>query len=512
MISALVTAAVALALQGTLAWYLATRFHRASIADIFWPLHHLLAGLIWLLLIPASQTLGAIFAFTLLTFWAVRLATHLSVRQVGAPEDHRYTAVRDERGESFARTSLYLIFIPQSLMAWFMSLALIPVLTVPQWSWLAYLGLAMASVGLVWQIAADLQLAAFLKHAQPTHVLSTGLWSLSRHPNYFGEWLFWLGFCVSAFSLMETLALLAFVPMVLLSYLLMRFTGVQRTETGIETRRPDYQSYQQSTPGFFPKLPGRGMINMPDGDLVLDTAKASYRLLRQRLGWWSVLLCFGFGMNLGIHETAQASEQTSNEQTWLFDVRIDGKDVGFHEFVTTQGPSGFDITARAKFRYRLLGVTLFSYDHEVREQYDADMCLVTIESETKTNNKVQRLTGMLTDDGYAMRATVGPDANTEMLVDQACLMTFAYWSPKLLTRQQLLNGQTGQIIDVAIGPVTTSDANQNPNQYFLKGDKMDITLGFGQDGQWRSLNSNLPNGRELTYHLRRGPLMAATNR
>ena len=511
MITALVTAGVALTMQGILAWYLATRFQRASIADIFWPLHHLLAGLVWLLLIPETVTLGATLAFTLLAFWAVRLATHLSVRQVGAPEDHRYTAVRDGRGDSFAQTSLYLIFIPQSLMALIMSLALIPALTVPEWSWLAFVGLAIALIGLAWQVAADLQLTAFLKHAQPTHVLSTGLWSLSRHPNYFGEWLFWLGFCVSAFSLMESLAVLAFLPMVLLTYLLMRFTGVQRTETGIENRRPDYHSYQRRTPAFFPKLPGSGMFKTPVGDLLMDTTRAGFRLLKQRFGWWSVLLCLGFGMNLGIHETAQASDQTANQQTWVFDVRIDGKDVGFHEFVTTQGPSGFDITARAKFRYRLLGVTLFSYDHEVREQYDSNMCLVTIESETKTNNTVLSLKGAATDNGYAMQTTEENEANIETVLDQACLMTFAYWSPKLLTRQQLLNGQTGQIVDVSIGPVTAADANQNPNQYFLKGDKMDITLGFGQGGQWRSLDSKLPNGRKLTYHLRRSPPMVATN-
>jgi len=498
VISTVVIAAVALGLQGSLAWYVATRYHRASIADIFWPLHHLLAGLIWLLLIPETLTLGAIFAFTLLTLWAARLATYLSIRQVGAPEDHRYTAVREGRGDAFASTSLYLIFIPQSLMAWAMSLVLIPVMAAPQWSWLGYLGLLIAGVGLIWQIAADLQLTAFLKGAEPTQVLDTGLWSLSRHPNYFGEWVFWLGYCVSAFSLLETMALIAFLPMVLLSYQLMRFTGVQRTETGIENRRPAYQNYQQRTPAFFPKLP-LGGFNHPQGSAVMGTLRAGYCFLRRRSGWWSVLLlCLGFGMNLGLPETAHA--QATNQQTWLFDVRIDGKDVGFHEFVTTQGPAGFDITARAKFRYRLLGVTLFSYDHEVREQYDSNMCLVKIESETKTNNTVQHLEGIVTDNGYAMQTD--RKADTKTVLDEACLMTFAYWSPKLLTRQQLLNGQTGQVVDVTIGPVSTAGPNEDLNRYFLKGEKMNITLGFSQDGLWRSLNSKLPNGRELTYHLR----------
>lgn len=510
MISALFIATLALILQGLLAWYLSTRFHRASIADIFWPLHHLLAALIWLLLLTENLSLGTLLAFTVLTVWATRLATHLCTRQLGAPEDHRYTSVRAGRSESFARTSLYLIFFPQSLMAWFMSLVLIPAMTATQWPWLAYLGLIIAGLGLVYQIGADLQLTAFLKHAQSTQVLDTGLWSLSRHPNYFGEWVFWLGFCVTAFSLMESFAIAAFLPMALLSYLLMRFTGVQRTEAGMTTRRPAYDNYQQRTPAFFPKLPGSGIRIKPYANEIRDTVQAGYRFLGQRLGWWSVLLCLGFSLNLGIHETAQANDKAKDEaisqQTWRFDVRIDGKDVGFHEFVTTQRPSGFDITARARFRYRLLGVTLFSYDHRVREQYDSDMCLLSIESETTTNNKVQRVKGTVTNAGFAMLT------DTQTVLDQACLMTFAYWSPKLLTQQRLLNGQTGQIVDVNIGPVTAASPTEYPNRYFLKGEKMDITLGFGKDGLWRSLNSELPNGRKLTYHLRRDPLTAPTSR
>jgi steroid 5-alpha reductase family enzyme len=500
MSGALVLAAVAVILQGTLAWYLAWQFRRASIADIFWPLHHLLAALIWLLVIPVTLTTEALLTFTLVSLWAVRLATHLSVRQVGAPEDHRYTALRSGQDANFDQRSLYVIFIPQALMAWFMSLALIPVLSAAQWSWLAYLGLGVAVAGLVWEVIADLQLTAFLKHSQTHQVMNLGLWSLSRHPNYFGEWLFWLGICLSAFSLMETASMAAALPMVLLTYLLLRFTGVKRTEDGMSRRRPDYEAYRQATPGFFPKLPGSRPVNAPDLSALLGTLGASYRHLVQRLGWWSILLCLGVGISADFQRPAYA--QLDNQQRWFFDVRIDGKDVGFHEFVASRSASGYEVQARAEFRYKILGVTLFSYEHQVQERYDANMCLLDIQSQTKTNATVQQLTGAAVENGYALTT------DEEVLVDQTCLMTFAYWSPTLFSRQQLLNGQTGQVMDVILDQQPVSDTEPTWTQYSLVADKIDITLGFDETGTWRSLVSKLQNGRTLTYHLRSEPTLA----
>lgn len=493
MINMLFIAACAVTLQGCLAWYLASRYRRASIADIFWPLHHLLVGFIWLLT-AESLGLGNLLAFALLALWATRLATHLCIRQVGAPEDRRYAAVRENAGAGFDGRSLYVIFVPQALMAWFMSLALLPTLTQPDWSWLAYTGITLGLVGLIWEVVADLQLTAFIKQTHSNSVMDSGLWALCRHPNYFGEWLFWLGICVTAFSLMDAFAAAAFLPMVLLSYLLMRFTGVLRTETGMHARRPGYATYQQQTPAFFPRMPRRSVLRAPESQMLFDAIRAGSRVLGQRFGRWSVLLGLMLAGSVSLPETAIA--QNAKQQSWFFDVHIDGQQVGFHEFVATQAPWGYDVTAKAQFRYKLMGVTLFSYDHEVREQYDADMCLVSIESKTKTNRKVQHLKGTASDGGYALQT----DINTR--IDQSCLMTFAYWSPKLLTQQQLLNGQTGQIVDVSIGPTQTAAATEEPNLYNLKGEKLDITLGFSASGQWRSLNSLLPNGRELTYHLR----------
>ena len=127
--------------SSVIAWRLSTRYRRASIADIFWPLHHIVSMTTMLLLLPQRINVPALLTIILILLWGFRLATHLSIRQAGAPEDARYQAIRLRIGTDFDRKSLYLIFAPQALMAWFISLMLIPALTTAQWNAWAYSGL-----------------------------------------------------------------------------------------------------------------------------------------------------------------------------------------------------------------------------------------------------------------------------------------------------------------------------------------------------------------------------------
>ena len=111
---------------------------------------------------------------------------------------------------ALARTLIEKAYILYSLlkrlMAWFISLMLFPALTTAQWNAWAFSGLMLAGAGLIWEITADLQLSAFLKQRASvdsidSRVLDRGLWSFSRHPNYFGEWVFWLGHGITAIAL-----------------------------------------------------------------------------------------------------------------------------------------------------------------------------------------------------------------------------------------------------------------------------------------------------------------------
>ena len=120
------------------------------------------------------------------------------------------------------------------------------------------------------------------------------------------------------------------------------------------------------------------------------------------------------------------------------------------------------LSSRADFEYRLLRIPLFSYSHEVRERYDENLCLEYIESSTETRKEKIALNGQRTRGGFTVNTIEGEGRQD---LDVPCLTTFAYWSPKLLTQNQLLNGQDGRLMPVTIEPIITmrpTTALENP--------------------------------------------------
>ena len=475
-------------LGSMIAWRLSYRYQCASIADIFWPLHHIVSMTTMLFVLPKSINEPELITIMLVLLWGFRLATHLSIRQAGAPEDARYRAIRSRIGADFGRKSLYLIFAPQALMAWFISLMLIPALTTAEWNAWAYSGLLLTGAGLIWEITADLQLSAFLKQrASPattdSGVLDQGLWSFSRHPNYFGEWVFWLGHAITAIALDNHFLVVALLAMGLLTFLLLLFTGVSRSEPTIIANRPDYVAYQSKVPAFFPK-PKKLWSALARN--VQKSRKAKYQI-----GWWLLPCTLPFTVLPDV-----ANAQSAPVQNWLFDVRIDEKDVGFHDFKLSKDPNGYTMDARVEFRYKVLGVTVFSYEHAVTERYDNKLCLQSISSQTKTNGKQQSLSGSAGPNGFVLAT----QPTTSIMID--CILTFAYWTPKLLEQSQILNGQTGEIVDIDVAPMPSTNIDVT-KRYALKGNKIDMHLAYDESGNWLTLDSILENGRSLTYRLRR---------
>jgi steroid 5-alpha reductase family enzyme len=105
----------------------------------------------------------------------------------------------------------------------------------------------------------DWQLARF--KANPTNrgkVMNRGLWRYTRHPNYFGECLIWWGFFLFA---VPAGAWWSILSPVLLTFLLLKFSGVTMLEETIVDRRPAYREYIVSTNAFIPGLPKKTTTN-----------------------------------------------------------------------------------------------------------------------------------------------------------------------------------------------------------------------------------------------------------
>lgn len=255
-LQALAIAGLTLFAALTLLWLISLWRRDASLIDIFWSLGFVICAGIYRLFGPEASP-RQLLVLGLLAVWGVRLAAHIAWRHNG--EDRRYRAMRDKEGERFWWWSYGWIFLLQG--------ALILVISTPHlllqtgrdafsWAWTDVVGLFLFAVGFYFEAVGDWQLARF--KADPANhgqVLDSGLWSLTRHPNYFGDATLWWGFYV--LSLAAPGAIWTLPAVLLMSFLLLKVSGVVLLEKTIVERRPGYREYVQNTPAFFPVWPSR---------------------------------------------------------------------------------------------------------------------------------------------------------------------------------------------------------------------------------------------------------------
>ena len=191
----------------------------------------------------------------MVTIWGVRLTVHLARRHRGRGEDPRYAALRRHR-PNFAVTSLFTVFGFQAIA---MFLVILPIqLAVtpadPSVGLLGVLGAVVWGLGFFFEVVADAQLTRFRAHADNAGgVLDQGLWRYSRHPNYFGDALIWWGIWLVAAESGD--AAWAVGAPALMTFLLIRVTGVPPLEHGLVKRHDDYPAYVARTSAFLPRPP-----------------------------------------------------------------------------------------------------------------------------------------------------------------------------------------------------------------------------------------------------------------
>lgn len=235
-------------------WLASLALRDASIVDIFWG--PACAGVGWLYHVLSSPRHGlGLLVCVLATLWGARLAAHIAVRNAGTGEDYRYRQWRERSGPAFWWVSLFKVFLLQAVVLWIVSSPL----ELAQRSggvvgsaspWLIAAGVLLWLFGFVFEVVADWQLLAFKRDpANRGRVLSTGLWGLSRHPNYFGEAVLWWGIGAIAISVGGPAALAG--PAVL-TFTLVRISGVAMLDRELVERRRGYAEYISSTPAFVP--------------------------------------------------------------------------------------------------------------------------------------------------------------------------------------------------------------------------------------------------------------------
>jgi steroid 5-alpha reductase family enzyme len=246
-------ALAAIMLVAGLAWVVSILVRDVSFVDSLWSLFFLLAAVMFAFdagdLTPRAQI---VLACVLL--WSLRLSLHITIRNWGEPEDYRYQKIRENNEPGFVVKSLYIVFGLQAVLAWIIALPLIPAIMNPGGiGLLETAALALWLVGFVFEAGGDYQLSKFKREGfNKARVLDTGLWRYTRHPNYFGDFCIWWAFYLFAVAAGGWWTVLS--PL-LMSFLLLKVSGVAMLEKTITERRPEYADYIRRTNAFFPGLP-----------------------------------------------------------------------------------------------------------------------------------------------------------------------------------------------------------------------------------------------------------------
>jgi steroid 5-alpha reductase family enzyme len=236
-------------------WLIHVRIADAGIVDYYWGPGFAVIALVHMAFAGFTTASGVLTVAVIV--WSTRLSWHLIARhRYSAVEDARYTAMRSANGRSFWWKSLFTVFLLQGFLAWIIASPLHVVFSPSHVGEalgpLFVVGLVMFVAGFVIESVADLQLATFKNASTDSgRLMTSGLWSLCRHPNYLGEIILWFGIGVSAWS--ATHSLLAFVGPVILA-LVMYFVSIPLTDDHLRSSRPTFGSYAARTSVLFPRL------------------------------------------------------------------------------------------------------------------------------------------------------------------------------------------------------------------------------------------------------------------
>jgi steroid 5-alpha reductase family enzyme len=239
----------------TITWGVSTRVNDVSIVDRVWGLNFSFLGLSYLV---SAENFSARFLLTiaLVTIWGLRLSWHIHTRNRHQGEDYRYKKMRAQRGSDFWFVSLWRVFWLQGLIAVVVSLPLAWIATAAPStfpSFFDFCGAFLWLVGFAFEAGGDYQLKKF--KANPENrgkILDTGFWSMTRHPNYFGDSLIWWGIFIIAFGL-EGGWWTIFAP-IIMTILLRAVSGVTLLEAELKKTKPGYGNYVARVPAFVPHL------------------------------------------------------------------------------------------------------------------------------------------------------------------------------------------------------------------------------------------------------------------
>lgn len=206
---------------------------------------------------PAITILSALLA-AMVIVWAARLGTFLLIRNIQSGGDSRFDQIKTNKLRFLSVWTMQGLWVSLTAAAAWIALSST---ANSEMTWISFVGIAIWVAGMAIEVLADVQKSRFKKDPNNRgKFIQTGLWSVSRHPNYFGEIMIWVGVLIAAAPVLIGWQWIALLSPVFVTLLLTKVSGVPLLEQKGQQKwgdDPEYQAYVAKTSVLIPLPPKR---------------------------------------------------------------------------------------------------------------------------------------------------------------------------------------------------------------------------------------------------------------
>ena len=185
---------------------------------------------------------------------------------------------------------------------------------------------------------------------------------------------------------------------------------------------------------------------------------------------------------------------------WDFRVYLNDSPIGYHRFTLREQGGEREMKIEANFNVKILFINAYHYVHDATERWRGN-CLESLTARTDDNGEKLAVDAALDNERLAVTTAKGRDTLG------ACVMSFAYWNPAILTQTRLFNAQTGRAETVQVKPqgsdtVEVRGVPVAASRWRITGTAQPIDLWYAADGEWIGLDAAVSGGRRLSYRLK----------
>jgi steroid 5-alpha reductase family enzyme len=255
-------------IAATVAIFIFSRLYKnSSFYDAYWSVVPPLIALYWALEATAIEATAvavddtrAWLVIVLVWLWGIRLTVNWATYWPGLEhEDWRYGPIKTNAGKWNALADFSAIHLFPTVIVFVACLPIYAAVAMDArpLNWLDYVAAAVTALAIIIELLSDIQLHRFLAHRKEGEIMKTGLWAYSRHPNYFGEWLFWAGLALFGIAAVPS-AWWWVLPGSVAMLVMFLVASIPMIDKRSVERRPEYEAHMARVSGFVPWFPKTG--------------------------------------------------------------------------------------------------------------------------------------------------------------------------------------------------------------------------------------------------------------